>query len=697
MHFSKLSPFFLLSAALVAAQTVPPPGGDNPGHDSPVTLETLVVTGNPDARAAFDLAQGASVLAGHQLHLNEQATLGETLAATPGVNATYYGPGASRPIIRGLGGDRVRMLDNGIGSLDASNISPDHNVSVEPLLVDRIEVLRGPATLLYGSSAVGGVVNVIDNRIPAAAPDRPVAGRIETRYGSAASERTGIAALTAGDAGFALQVNGLHTETHDVAIPGYGDPANPSHHGTLFNSAISAKSGSVGGTGFWAAGNAGAAVSEYDTVYVIPGDEPIHIDMKQRRADLRADVTRPFGIFASAKARFGLADYRHAEIDNATGLSNTTFHNKAWEGRLELIQQPVGGLTGTVGAQFSRSDFSAVGEEVVTPPSLTTSQALFLLESLKVNPQLNLQFGARYERQRIALGEVDPALPAYPGYAAHSGEVRTDGAVSLSAGAVIYPANDYSIGLSAAYSERIPTAQEIFSNGPHGGTGAYEIGTAGLRKEKSVGLDLQVRKRAGFVTGSVGAFVNRSQDFVFEQEDAAAYFDDDSGAFLPCPVPAGAGETLPIYQFIARDALFYGGEAELSLHLRDTDTSHLHLDLMSDYVRARQTTDDEPLPRMPPWRAGAALRYETGPWELGITARRAFRQDRTAPNETGTPGYTLLGADVTYRFVVSTVAWELFLHGTNLADDDARVSTSFLKEVAPLPGRNVTAGVRVSF
>lgn len=697
MHLSKISPFLFLTAALAAAQTVPPATGDNPGHDQPVTLETLVVTGNPDARSAFDLAQGASVLSGHQLHLNEQATLGDTLAATPGVNATYYGPGASRPIIRGLGGDRVRMLDNGVGSLDASNISPDHNVSVEPLLVDRIEVLRGPATLLYGSSAVGGVVNVIDNRIPSAAPDRPVEGRVEARYGSAANERTGIAAVTAGNAGFAFQVDGLRTETDDVSIPGYGDPSNPSDYGKLFNSAISTKSGSVGGTGFWSEGNAGAAVSEYDTVYGIPGDEPIHIDMKQRRADFRAEIDQPFAIFSSAKARFGLANYRHAEVDNDTGTANTTFHNRAWEGRLELVQQPVGNLTGTVGVQATRSDFSAVGEEVVTPPSLTTSQALFLLESLKVNPHLTLQFGGRYERQRIALGDVDPALPVYPGYDARSGEIRTDDAVSLSAGAVVYPAKDYSIGLSAAYSERIPTAQELFSNGPHGGTGSYEIGTAGLGKEKSVGLDLQLRKRAGFVTGSIGAFVNRFRNFVFEQRDATRYYDGDSGAFLPYPVAAGAGETLPIYQFIARDALFYGGEAEVSLHLSDTDAAHLHLDLMSDYVHAQQTTDDEPLPRMPPWRFGAALRYEVGPWELGASARHAFDQDRTAPDESATPGYTLYGVDATYRFTAGSLAWELFAHGTNLANADARISTSFLKDYAPLPGRSVTAGVRLLF
>ncbi len=695
MHFFRSTPVFIFTAALAAAQVSPAP--DDHSHDAPLTLESFVVTGNPDARTAFDLAQGASILASDALHRSAQSTLGETLSALPGVNATYYGPGASRPIIRGLGGDRVRMLDNGVGSLDASNVSPDHNVAVEPLLVDRIEVLRGPATLLYGSSAVGGVVNVIDNRIPSTPADSPFGGRTELRFDTAAHERTGIVALTGGNQSLAVQVNGLRTETDDVAIPGYADPANPTDRGSLANSALSTKSGSVGGTWFGSTGNAGVAVSEYDTVYGVPVGDPIAIDLKQRRADFRGELTQPFGIFKAAKARFGLADYTHAEIDTSTGLPNTTFTNKAYEGRIELIQQDIGALSGTIGLQAARSDFSAVGEEVVTPPTLTTSQALFVLESYKVSPALTFQFGGRYERQRIALGEVDPLLPAYPGYAATSGETRIDHGYSLSTGAVYYPAKDYSLGLSVAYSQRLPVAQEVFSNGPHGGTGSYEIGTAGLDRETSLGVDLILRKRAGFVTGSIGGFVNQFQNFIFEQRDPNTYFDEASGSFLPYPVPPG-DDYLPIYQFVARDARFYGGEADLSLHLVDNSSEHLHLDLTADYVHAQQTTNDQPLPRIPPLRAGAALRYERGPWSLGAGLQHAFQQDRVAPDESETDRYTLLHADVAYRFTLARdTECELFLRGTNLGDEDARVSTSFLKDIAPLPGRNFTAGVRLSF
>jgi len=685
---------FSLLAGLASAQTAP--NKSAPDHDEPLALDAMVVSAGPDAKSAFDLAQGTTVLVSDNLRRSVMATLGDTLAATPGVNATYYGPGASRPIIRGLGGDRVRMLDNGVGSLDASNVSPDHNVSVEPLLVDRIEVLRGPATLLYGNSAVGGVVNVIDNRIPAAAPGRPISGRTEFRYDSAANGRTGVLAVTAGGPALALQVNGLRTETDDVSIPGYADPANPADHGTLVNSAISTKSVSLGGTVFGASGNFGAALSEYDTTYGVPVGEPIDIAMKQRRADFRAELTEPFDLCKSAKFRFGLADYTHAEIDTTTGLPNTTFHNKAYEGRLELAQQDHGDLTGTIGLQTSRSDFSAEGQEVVTPPTLTYNHAIFAVESYQARPDLSLQFGGRYEFQSIKLGEVDPLLPTYPGYAATTGEKKSARGFSLSAGAVYYPAKDYSLGFSVAYTQRLPVAQEIFSNGPHGGTGAYEIGSVGLDKETSLGLDLTLRKRAGFVTGSVGVFVNRINNFVFEQRDPTRYFDEDRGAFLPYPVPPDDA-FLPIYQFIAKDALFYGTEAELSLHLVDTGTGRLHLDLTADSVHAQQTTDDEPLPRIPPLRAGAALRYEHGPWNAGISLRHSFRQDRIAPGETETAGYTLAGADISYRFTRSRVEWELFARGTNLTDEEARVSTSFLKDIAPLPGRSVTLGLRLTF
>jgi iron complex outermembrane receptor protein len=685
MHLFRSSSLVLLfSAALLRAQTAPA----EPPPEKILHLETLFVSAGVGDKTAFDLAQGTSILAGNALLRQVRSTLGDTLASTPGVNATYYGPGASRPIIRGLGGDRVRMLTNGIGALDASNVSPDHNVAIEPLFASRIEVLRGPATLLYGSSAVGGVVNVIDNRIPAQPGDGSAHGTLEGRGGGANDERTGVAAVNAGNAHVALQVDALRQRTADIDIPGVGriDEEAPADQprGTLPNTASDTKSGSFGVTGFWEAGHLGASINQYETIYGVPNGEepPVTIAMKQTRFDLNGGITQPFGPFRGATARLGYGRYRHSELDGPDVA--TTFNNRAWEGRLELPHAALGDVTGTVGLQSSFSDFSAVGEEVVTPPSRTANGAVFALEELKRN-RITWQFGARYEYQSVRLGAVDPGLPAVPGYAASSDEKKTFGGASASLGAVYYPAPNYSLGASLAVSERLPTAQELFSNGPHGGTDAYEVGRSGLGVERSLGLDVSLRKRAGFVTGSLSGFVNRFRNYVFEQQLAGDV------------LPASAADGLTPYQFLARGALFYGAEAEITLHLVDRPRHRIHVTLLSDFVHAEQTTDAVPLPRMPPLRFGGRLSYEDARWSASVELRHTNRQNRFGAGETATADYTLLNASVIYLLPAGRINAQLFVRGDNLANAEARVATSFLKDLAPLPGRGVSAGMRLRF
>lgn len=678
----RLAPFLFASTALLAAPSA------ELAFDETISLDTLVVSSGFDHKTAFDLAQGTSLLAGTELHRRVQGTLGETLSATAGVNATSFGPGASRPIIRGLGGDRIRVLENGVGSLDASAISPDHSSTLEPLFARQIEVLRGPATLLYGSSAVGGVVNVIDNRIPERPAPNPLTGTLEVRRFGPADESTAVASFLAGSKAFAVQLNALRRDTRDLDIPGVAridaDAPAAQRVGTLPNSDTETSSASLGATWFGARGHFGAAVSNYETDYGVPVDEPVSIAMRRRRLDLHGELTEPFGLFRGAKAQFGVGDYSHSEILDHK-VVNTTFENQAWEGRVELAHAFNDTISGTWGAQFSRSDFVAVGDEVVTPPYVMNTGALFALEEWKRGP-VSFQLGGRVETQSITLGDVPDDLPAVPDYSAHSGQKQRDTGVSGSAGIVYYPARDWSVGLSLAYTERLPTAQELFSNGPHGGTGAWEVGRAGLDLEKSVGLDLSIRKRAGFVTGSIGAFVNRFQGHIFEQQLAAD------------AIPADANEEgLTPYQFTAKDAEFYGAEAELALHLIDRAEHSLHLEFMSDYVHAQQTTDDEPLPRIPPLRVGAALRFASGRWQAGVAVRAVARQQRITATETPTNGYTLLNVDVAYALPIGRATCELFARGTNLTDENARVHASFLKDFAPLPGRGVLAGVRATF
>ena len=479
-------PILLVSfAGFSPAQTVPPAAPPAaPGTEKIQHLDKFVVSAGHDSKTLFDLAQGTSVLAGEELHRLAQSTLGETLNGVPGVSSTSYGPGASRPVIRGLGGDRVRVLDNGVGSLDASSVSPDHNTALEPLFASRIEVLRGPSTLLYGSSAIGGAVNVIDNAIPGTAPDGRTTGALELRGGGAARERAAVVSVGGGEKSFAAHLNALQQKSDDLHIPGVaridaGAPVNQPR-GLLPGSDGATFSGSLGAGLFWSAGRAGAALAYYDTDYGVPNGEDIRIRMRQTRLDLEGEVTQPFGVWRSAKVRVGLGDYTHAELGDGGRTVNTRFNNRAGEGRVELPHVAIGDVTGTIGAQAARSDFAALGAEVVTPPSLTQSAAIFALEEMKLGSKATLQAGARYEVQQIGLGDVDPALPRVPGYAARSGQVKRSGGLSGSLGLVVYPVKDWSVGASLASSERLPTAQELFANGPHGGTGAYEIGTSGL-------------------------------------------------------------------------------------------------------------------------------------------------------------------------------------------------------------------------
>lgn len=682
----RLFSFFTLTAAVAYGQAIP---SSPPGRDHVISLDAVVVSAGLLDKTAFDLAQGTSILAGDELRRQTASTLGDTLAALPGINSTSYGPGASRPIIRGLGGDRVRVLDGGVGTLDASSISPDHNTAIEPLFAERIEVLRGPATLFYGSSAVGGVVNVIDNRIPATPTLQPIGGAIELRGFGAARERTAVGAITRGSKDWRVQVNGLTSRTRDMRIPSVAridaDAPPDQSPDLLPNSGVDTTSGSIGVTRFWENGRIGAAVSTYTTDYGVPVGEPIGIALRQRRLDLSGETTGELGVSRGAKVRFGFGDYEHREIADRT-TTNTTFKNQAWEGRLELSHAIATDITGVLGAQAARSDFSADGEEVVTPPYLAASAALFALEEWKRGP-FTWQAGARIERQSITLREFDPSrLPALPGYFALPNLKRNHRGLSGSLGAVYYPAKDWSVGFALAYTERLPTAQELFSNGPHGGTGAYEVGTSGLANEKSLGLELSLRRRAGFVTGTASVFVNTFENFIFEQELSPSSIPEENN-------PDG----LTPYQFTAKDAKFHGAEAELTLHLIEKETGQLHLNLTADTVRAQQTVDDIPLPRIPPARYGVGFRFIRAAWSGGIEVRHTRKQSRITSVESPTAGFTLLNADFVFRVMRGHATWEFFVRGTNLTDATARLHSSFLKDFAPLAGRSVMGGVRVNF
>jgi iron complex outermembrane recepter protein len=683
------------------------------GLDLAVHREEILVTASADARGQLELAQPTAVVGGEELRRRLEPSLGETLSKEAGVSSTYFGPGASRPVIRGLGGDRVRVLQDGVGAGDASNTSPDHAVSIDPLTAERIEVLRGPSTLLYGSSAVGGVVNVIDQRIPDRVPSAPVTGVVELRGGTVADERSGAAVLDGGGGEWAWHVDFLKRETDDYEIPGFAESeafrrAEEEEHGeeeegeeheeeafgVLENSALETESGSVGLSWVSEGGFLGVSVGGLDSLYGVPGhahhhegeegeegeehqeeeEAPVRVDLEQRRADLRGAITRPFGPFRGARLRFGTTDYEHSELEGAE--IGTVFTNDTREGRFELVQRPFGALSGSFGAQVATRDFTAVGEEAFIPPTETESWALFAFEELAQGP-LSWLFGARYEKQ-----DVSADLPAIPPESLESRigiDSRSFDGFSASAGVVWRPAEAYSFALSLARSTKLPNAEELFSNGPHIATRAFEVGDPNLEQETSLGADLSLRKHGGKLSGEVSLFANRFDDYIFEQ----ATGDEADG--------------LPVFRFVQRDAEFVGAELTGVAELYHGEPHHFDLELGADFVRAELRDTGEPLPRIPPRRYRLGLHYLGERLQGTVEGQRVEAQDRLAPLETRTEGYTLLNASLSYRFFFGERLLDLLLRGTNLTDEEARNHVSFLKDLVPLPGRDVSLAVRFSF
>ncbi len=675
MKTFSLLPLLFGGAIVASAQSVPP--ADAPADQ--VKLDQFVVTASVLGRAPDEIAQPASVLAGRALDRARRGSLGETLAAEPGVSSTYFGPGASRPVIRGLGGDRVRVLTGGVGTMDASVVSPDHAVSLDPLLIDRVELLRGPVTLLYGGSAIGGVVNVIDSRV---LEEKPAAagGRVSAQLGTAADERSTAAVFTGGAGAWAWRLDGFTRRTDDLRIPDYAATAEkrvelaahgePIARGTLPNSATATDGAGFGLTRFLGrdggAGHLGVSFSGLDSRYGVVAEPDVTIGLRQRRWDVHSELNAPAPGLRLVKFQLGVSDYRHTEFEGDE--VGTVFTNQGYEGRLELLHAPVGVLSGALGLQVARSDFAALGEEAFLPSTVTTNRALFVYEEL-ARGAVTWEFGARLEQQEIA--------PA----AGTGWRDRADTFASFSAGAVWKLPSDYALAVSLTRSARAPNAQELFADGPHAGTGTYEVGDAGLRAEKVLGFDLSLRRTAGPVTGAVTVFAHRFDGFIAEHPTGAT--DVDSG--------------LPVYQFEQSDARFLGAEFEVAFRLQESAGSRAELRLTADVVRADDLANDEPLPRLPPARVGAEFEWRTGPWTLTLDARSALRQDRVSDEETATPGYALFGASVTRAFRLERMSGEFFLRGTNLADATARVSTSFLKDIAPLPGRDFAAGVRFAF
>ncbi|HEV8579418.1 MAG TPA: TonB-dependent receptor [Thermoanaerobaculia bacterium] len=622
--------------------------------------DEIVVTASPDPRSQEEVAVATTVVNEDQLQQQLQPTLGETLSKEAGVSSTFFGPGASQPIIRGLGGDRIRVLESGVGTGDASTTSPDHAVSLDPISAERIEIVRGPATLLYGSSAEGGVVNVIDNRIPNYVPQEKITGTLNLRGGGNANERAGNLSLDGGAGSIAWHLEGLKRETDDY----------DSGEGRVVNSAIDSDGGSAGFSWVGNKGYLGVSGTRFDTTYGNPAEEEVKIDMRQRRWDVQGEMTQPFAAFRSLKLRFGHTDYEHVELEG--GEVGTRFLNDSWEGRVEALQRAYGPLSGSFGVQLGKRDFSAIGEESFVPFTTTDSRAFFTFQEI-TQGALRYQLGLRYENQTVD-ADVDEGVNS-----------RDLSGVSGSLGLVWLPGEDYGLSVSVSRSVKLPNANELFANGPHIATQTFEIGDPNLDKETNVGAEVSLRKRSGRLTGEINLFANRYDGFIFEQFTGEVEGGEEGE------------EPLNVVRFAQRDAEFRGAELKGVLELLHTEPHHLNAEFGADFVRAELRDTGEPLPRIPPRRYRLGLHYRGDRFSGLVEGIRAERQDRIAGNETETPGYTFLNANFGYRLFAGNMVYDLLLRGNNLTDELAFNHVSFLKDVAPLPGRDVSLALRVSF
>ena len=677
-----------LAHAQANAQAAPQTAGSLP----PVTVSASGLQ-----LGANDMTTPTAVLEGDELVLRREATLGETLGSEPGITSSHFGAGASRPIIRGMDGPRVKVLSDGAELHDASTISPDHAVASEPLLATQIEVLRGPSALVYGGGAVGGVVNVLDGKVPTAIPQKGIEGSAELRANTGAGEGAGAFSLTGGAGNLAVHVEGVARDAGDYRVgKGWAPDGEPTRK--VPGSFNRTDTGSVGLSWVGDRGYLGAAYTRQAARYGLPGhnhsfegchthgthlhcgahdeedghdhgaeehgDVPV-VDLRSERLDIRGELRNPFTGFSALRLRAGVTDYVHDEVED--GTIATTFKNKAYDTRIELQHEPIAGFKGVVGLQTSQRKFSAIGEEAYVQPTVTRKTGLFVLEEYRLNDwygDWRFEAALRHDRQTaeaLASGSA-------------GGTERSHNGTSASLGAVWKFTPGYQVGTSFTRASRAPSAEELYARGLHMATSTYERGNANLRSETSQNIDLSLKKTSGDTTFGVSVFRNRISNYIYGRT-----LDEVDG--------------LQLLQYSQADATFTGIEGQV----RQRVTRNMGVTLFGDTVRAKLDGGGL-LPRIPATRAGVRLDANWNAWEGQVEWVQVARQNRVAAFETATPGYGMLNLGVSYRGQLSSgTPWQVYLKANNLTDRLAYAHTSFIKNAAPLMGRNITVGVKVAF
>jgi iron complex outermembrane receptor protein len=685
---SAVSLIVLAAAVSAHAADAPAPAAD----DSEVSK--VIVTAAPYGVSADALTASVAVVDRTQLDLAPPKGLGDALAGLPGVRSTAFGAGASRPVVRGLAGPRVQVLTNGVGQIDASALSPDHQVATDPGEAERIEVLRGPAALAYGGSAIGGVVNIIDDRIASRQPTDGLSGRLLASKGTGDDSYALSGAVHATVGPFVLSLDALKRNSKDYRIPVYpeskrqlaleGETAEGGG-GKLENTAVDLETFGAGLSYIGQKGFVGMAIKRTDTRYGVPGhsheheeeshddhdhdhdhdhegeheeEGPVTIGLKQTRVDLRGEYDLDGGAFSKIRFSGGYADYTHTEFEgDAVG---TKFTSDGYEGRLELVQAERGGWKGAVGVQALRRNFDAVGDEAYVPKTKIAEFGAFTQQRLELDNGYGVEGGLRVDTR-----ELD-SLKGKADFTNLSGSI----------GAFWRPTTGSFVGLALSRTSRAPTESELFADGPHVATRGFEIGDVNLKEEVATSLEATLHYSNDRLSGDLHLFAARYDGFIDLRPTGA----QDDG--------------LDVYQYTQTDADFRGLEAELTYRVWSAGQRSVSLQGGADYVRG--SSDLGPPARIPPYAVSLKALYEGPMWSGNVEVRRTGGQDRVAQLELPTDGYTTLNASLAWK-PTGDARLRLFLDGRNLTNEEVREHVSFLKDIAPSPGRQVRAGIALRF
>lgn len=639
-------------------------------------INTVTVTSNPISNdESMQVLTPAKVLAGPELRAKIGTSLGDTLGSELGVSASGFGAGASRPIIRGLEGPRVKILQNGMGVADVSSLSNDHAVASESATAQQIEVLRGPAALLYGSGAIGGLVNVIDNRIPTVL-NKKITGEAEIRLGTVNQEKSLSFSLDGSSGVIGLHADGSSRDTDNYKIPGSAGLNNPaSASGRLPSSFTRESTLAFGASVIQPWGYVGAAVQTLNDHYGIPTAERSFIDLRQNRFDLDGLLNHPFNGFDSLKYKLSATDYQHTE-KSEDGSPITNFKNRMLESRILLSHPSWAGWQGSWGLQTEQVKFSALsattGRADTVPSTKSTSLAAFFVEQKQFDDVM-ASTGMRFEN-------VKRTPDAGTGL-----KEREFNLFSASLGGLWQFDKSYGAGLSLSWAQRAPATEELYSAGPHESTATFDIGDANMKKESSRNLELSLQKTHGLVRWKINAFINKVNNYIYGHTNGTRV--DEGG------LPDADAEFL-LRNWSQAAATIRGGEAEISYNLLGEGWSTR---AFADHSRGKLDNLGS-LPLQPATRTGIDLGYRSGAWRSNLNILHALRQDSLASFENFvTPAYTKVDASLTYTHPYQNAQLTWFLMAKNLLNQDIRLSTSVLRETVPQPGRNVMAGLRVSF